>query len=1517
MAQNLLCNGWQFKVASPLVVGVLAFSGNSTLAQIVPDNTLGNQNSIVTPISPQTDQIGGGWRVTGSKNLFHSFSKFNINNGRIAEFLNPSGVQNIFSRVTGNTSSNLFGVLRVTGDANLFLINPNGIIFGPNARLDMRGSFFASTANSLLFSDGTKFSATNLGTPPLLSVDVRSPIGLQFEGIPGAIQVQGSFLAVDPGKTLGLVGGKISADNGLLQASGGRVELSAVAGVGTVGVDSNNLRVSIPDAIARGDISLGKTGVYVGGDRAGAVQIQGKNVTLTGEFQVQGNNVYAIGAINANTISQNGGEVAIQAEKLNVDQYIVTTNTTGAGRGGDVTVKANSVTLTNGGLIRATTDGSGRGGDVTVKANSVTLTNGGLIGATTNGTGRAGDLTVTASDEVNILGIPNTADSGLTTSTFSTGNGGNLTIKTGRLLVKDGGVVTTVTTGAGKAGDLTVEATDSVKLIGAPAENHESGLFSGSAGDGNPNTVDGNGGNLTVKTGQLIIQDGAQLVADNLPGDNRSVGTGKPGNVTIIASQSVEVSGTSATQFPKYGSNKPSGIVTFTENAQDAGDLTIKTGRFIVKDGGSISTGTDSSGHGGKLTIEASDSVEIIGRSPINGNGTRVRSITSNSGNGGDVTITTGRLSITDGGRLDTRTKPNTTTPSGNAGNIDVTANLFEASGGGQIIATTSGDIINNVEVGSGKAGNITITADRINLSGVDQDFNNRNPPFNNNLFINEGAASGIVTKAKSNSIGKAGNIEIATSSLTLTDGAQLSASTFGQNKAGDIHITSSDSTRISGVNAATGLSSGLFTDTSTQGRGGNITVDTGTFSVADGAVLNTRTRANGAGGNIIVNAKTFEALSGGQLITTTSGSQPAGNITVNSTDSITLSGSDPNYANRLAQFGSDVVTNADAASGLFANTDKNSTGAGGAITVTANTLSVTNGGILQTSTFGRGDAGNIDISVRDTAIFDGIGLDNRSSGAYSRVEEGAVGQSGSIDINKQKPPAKLLSLTNGAILTTSTAGIGRAGSIDINARDIVIDGSKQSSGAFSDVKNSGQGQGGSITLTGDTLSLTNGGVLQTSTFGRGDAGNIDINVIGSVNFDGVAQNGFSSGLYSTTEANATGKGGEIKVTTAALRLQDGAMINAQTRNAGSGGSVVINANTVEAINGGQVITTTYSSGKAGNITVNSTDSITLSGSDPNYANRLAQFGSDVVTNADSASGLFANTDKNSTGAGGAIFINKDNPTGKEQLTVRDGARISVNSQGSGVGGNIEATARRIDLDTNGAITAASQSSNGGNIILNIQDLLLMRHQSNISASAGEANAGGNGGNVTINASNGFVVAVPREDSNIKAQAYSDQGGNVSITTQRIFGLQLRRKDTPITSDITVSSQFGTDGTVQTNTLNTDPTSGLNPLPDEPRSPEISIGCQVSQGKETVQFFDIGRGGTPPRPDEPLNIDTLMVEWSPLASETNNSFNQKTARISRNGDENIQSPTFDHGEVFNITQSPKVPYQILPPCQSR
>ncbi|WP_299484868.1 filamentous hemagglutinin N-terminal domain-containing protein [Acaryochloris sp. IP29b_bin.137] len=601
--------------------------------------------------------------------------------------------------------------------------------------------------------------------------------------------------------------------------------------------------------------------------------------------------------------------------------------------------------------------------------------------------------------------------------------------------------------------------------------------------------------------------------------------------------------------------------------------------------------------------------------------------------------------------------------------------------------------------------------------------------------------------------------------------------------------------------------------------------------TLTNGAIVDVSGTGNGS---IAVNARNIEisgnldiskrrsTLQSGVGLGVQSGNNPPSDITLNATDAL-----------KISDRGVVLST-----VGLFA------TGNASNISIQAGSLLLENGSGINTTSLGEGDAGDITIDVRD-----GINLNNSgiNSVLITILESApARGNSGKINIK-----ARSLSLANGSGLQTSTLGIGDAGDIVVNARDFVsldntrLTGTTRRTQIITSVDDGGEGKGGTINIQTHKLSLKNGAQLSAGVApgGEGIGGEILIDATDSVVISGFSEeNGFSSRLITTTEAGAIGAAGDIRVDTDIFRITDGAVVSAQTLNASPGGDITINANSFEALDGGQILTTTSSNGDAGNIKLNVTDSILLSGSDPTFFQRKSEF-LDVVQNEGPASGLFASSRPGSQGSAGSIIIDP------QIFIIRDGAQIAVNSQGSSPAGNITLMAGNLTLD-NGTISATSTSGQGGNIDLDINNLLLLRNNSSISASAGNQNKGGDGGNITINTD--LLVAL--ENSDITANAFTGRGGNIQINTRGLF--------LSPDSDITASSERGIDGVVEINNPEVDPSQSLTELPESVEPPqEVAQGCRPGQALGNSTFTHIGRGGLPPGPHE---TQTPTSVWQDL-----------------------------------------------------
>src|SRR5712691_4436444 len=354
-------------LSSGLLFGVLLASGQAQVTTtITPDGTLG---TAVTQ-SGTVHNITGGTRPGNGPNLFHSFDRFSVGTNDTASFSGPSGIENILSRVTGGQRSEIDGRLQSTiSGANLYLLNPSGVLFRPNASLDISGSFHVSTADVLRFADGATFSA-HLGEKSTLTV--AAPAAFGFLGsTPAPITIQGSALQVSEGKTLSVVGGDIQIVGGELVAPSGRIQLASVASPGEALFSSLELT---PDLQVDSFTRLGRLEFSQGG-----------------LLDVSGNR---------------GGTVLIRSGRLLVDQAHIFANTlgdtNGASLGLDLRITADAVMHDSD--LCVSPFAAGNGGNITVHVGRLTLTDGGRILSSSHGAGRGGTLTVTATDAITITG---------------------------------------------------------------------------------------------------------------------------------------------------------------------------------------------------------------------------------------------------------------------------------------------------------------------------------------------------------------------------------------------------------------------------------------------------------------------------------------------------------------------------------------------------------------------------------------------------------------------------------------------------------------------------------------------------------------------------------------------------------------------------------------------------------------------------------------------------------------------------------------------------------------------------------------------------------------------------------------------------------------------------------------------------------------------------------------------------------------------------------------------------------
>jgi filamentous hemagglutinin family protein len=580
----------------------VSFRMPSFLAQVTPDETVNTEVNT----DGNTAEITGG--ETRGDNLFHSFQDFSVDTGNEAFFNHANDIANIFSRVTGGNISNIDGLIRSNGSANLFLINPAGILMGENARLDLGGSFYGSTADSILFDEG-EFSATDLKTPPMLTIN--APIGLQFRETAGEVVVQGTGnnlvfdlptlafeqgetppgLQVKPGETLALVGKGVKLEGGNLFADGGRIEVGSINSPSLVNLiaTAGNWSLDYGDVASFQDIKLSeRASVDVSSTfGSGSIQIQGQNVSLDGGA-----------AVFSFTGSQPGGTIQVNATD--------TVNVTGVSANNQVTSAL---------YTAASSDGTAKGGDLAIAADKLIARGGAQIGADTYGKGSAGIITVEARESVLLSGIfPDHDEAPTALGTFvqpgATGSGSQLNLATQRLMIEDGAALITATFTDGSGATLTAKVSSVTELKGA-----KSAISSSVFSIPDLPTPTGDGGKINLETGQLNISDGAIVTVSNQ-------GLGDAGDINIIS--------------PNIGLSDRAQIIAETASGT-GGNINLQIDDTLALDSNSlISAQASNSGNGGNVNIDANFIVAFPNQ--ITGNGSDIIA-SAEAGNGGSITI--------------------------------------------------------------------------------------------------------------------------------------------------------------------------------------------------------------------------------------------------------------------------------------------------------------------------------------------------------------------------------------------------------------------------------------------------------------------------------------------------------------------------------------------------------------------------------------------------------------------------------------------------------------------------------------------------------------------------------------------------------------------------------------------------------------------------------------------------------------------------------------------------------------
>jgi filamentous hemagglutinin family protein len=720
---------------TPLLFLLLIIS-LSTPAQITTDGTLGPTQNL----SGDHYQIGPNLGQQHGNNLFHSFRDFNLQSWESATFSGPNHIQNVISRVTGGNPSHIDGLFRSTiPGANVYFLNPYGIMFGPNVQLDVQGSFHASTADYLRLGDGGRFEARNpsdsiLTVAPIESFgfldNTSASISVSGHGQITQTEWEGQLmgLRIREGKMLSLIGGSIDINHGSffetvtvdefgnemiqitrlpsLLVPSGQINLASVASPGEVRLGEGFMDVS--SLIQFDDISIkNKSVIAVNGEGHGRVFIRGKQVMINNS------------AIEAKTLGhKNGSLVDIQVEKLLVSHNSQIDART-EGKGTNILVRilaTDSVSFYDGSNININTydkvEGAGDAGIVLIEAPNISFIEDSGISNSTVGKGNAGEVMIRASEQFSIK------NSNIYISPFSAstgGHGGKLLIEAKDVLVTEGSYLSGTTFGPGNGGQITILANGKVTL----SEANTNGLVSGIFANSNPSqAVANDAGNIILEANTLVIEKGAMISSSTISKPGRISGQG--GHITLRVHGIIKINGVNP-----YGENSEgfgSGIYVRAKgnNTGAAGNINIEAQALSLTDGAVIASTTDSTAPGGQINIQIEGMVSITGNSAsfvlrepassqrnfkidfpesqgslsISGIYGSSESAINNAGMAGNIILNANAIFMKNG-FINTETQ--------NAGGGNLTINILD------LLYLQDSKITTSVNGGSGDGGNITI----------------------------------------------------------------------------------------------------------------------------------------------------------------------------------------------------------------------------------------------------------------------------------------------------------------------------------------------------------------------------------------------------------------------------------------------------------------------------------------------------------------------------------------------------------------------------------------------------------------------------------------------------------------------------------------------------------------------------------------------------------------------------------------------------------------------------------------
>ncbi|MEM8505469.1 MAG: filamentous hemagglutinin N-terminal domain-containing protein [Cyanobacteria bacterium P01_D01_bin.1] len=1423
-------------------------------AQIVPDDTLGSESSTVID-GGAIDRIGGG--ASRGANLFHSFEEFNINTGQQVYFINPEGIDTILSRVTGSNLSDIDGLLGVDGIADLFLLNPNGIMFGPNAELDMSGSFTASTADTISFLDGGVFSAIAPTGSQLLTMSV--PLGVQRGAQPQGDLTNEGNLAVEAGQSLTLFGNTVRS-SGVLTVPAGRIE-----------VLGNQLELTEQAQI---DVSGEQGGgiVLVGGDYQGEGEVPNaqstfvaRGVLIRADALANGDGGQVIiwadgeteflGGISARGGEQGGNSGFVEtsgAQRLFLGRSAQVDTRAVLGQAGTWLLDPLELTINRNGEADIVDGSNSPDAATTIAANSVvtaldstnvvlqadeqiTVAEPVLADSIHNLTLNATNIQVNhrlqqsgggslilrtpqeAGSSVNIVdrGGIDTVLRGETAA-----ESGDIEITTHDLSVTNGlEINASVNSGQGDSGRIVINATGDVVVDGA-----DSFIRSQIAQD-----VRGDSGGVSIRAGSLFITNGGEVSAD-------SRGTGNPGQISIVADENVSVEGTSES---RDGSIKRSLVRSQVNNQaqgnaeeEDRDDIIIRAENDISVAGGAIVTAsTLGQGNSGRVVIAAGRDVVVRGSGEARRSNTFPSTIRSEvafqaEGNSAGVSITAGNdVFVIDG--------------------ATVTADTRSRGDSGQVIINAEG----NVEV----RGRGSLISSQVN-----------------NLIANEMSELFNDPTVR----GDSGGVSIEAGSLSISNGGAVRADTLGRGNSGQVSILVEDDVEIKGgrslISSEVDNRRNLRVDDPTvRGDSGGVLIDAGSFSISSGGVVSADTQGRGDSGQVVIlvegdikvedrpsriSSRVLQGAEGdsnGILI------EAGNNVSVVDLAEINASTRSQGSSGLISiDAEGDVLVRGRTGNDrslIISQTTDDAKGESKGVLITAATLFVRDGAEIVTDTRTAGESGPITINTSDR---DGnVVVEGEDSLIRSQVNVIGRADSGGVSISTAD-----LSVLNGGEISANTLGEGNSGKVEITAENNVrVEG--RDSFILSQVGAQGNGQravgdSDGVLIIAEALSVLGGAVVSADTLGEGNSGKVNITARGDVVIEGS-----SPSVTQSSEPTFSSIRSQVEV------LNNPNDVNSRT--IGNSGGVSIVAENLYIRNGGRVRADTSDEGDSGQVNIDVSNDVKIEDEPSLISSRVRQdargnssgvlieAGNDVsITNLGEI-----NASTRSAGNSGLIEINAE---GDVVVDGRAGESRSliisqVTRSGTGKSEGVSIMARNLFVG-NGAeiITDTRNQGDAGPVSIDTTDgggdVAVEGEDSRIRSQVSSRTATGNSGGVSILTENLFV----RDGAEVSANTLGEgNAGQIEVVARG--NVEIDGRESLIGSEVNLLAVGNSEGV----SISTESIS-------------ISDGAEVSASAE-------GRGTS----------GQVFIEASLLGLQSGGSVSATTSNISsdaRGGNIVIQSP---------------------------